>query len=164
MKSISTVVAGLLTLAGMGFPLNPSFTPEAVKAYKAKADSGDAEAQYLYSYALGTGCGVARNSQQDFLYVKKAADQGYKRAFRRLAYRYEKGIGVEADPEKAEEYYHEYVLWAQKAARQGDADAMVNLALCYESGKGGVKNLAKALGHLRTAAEMGSCMAQTTLA
>lgn len=41
MKSIMLSVCGLLDCVAGAFPLNPSFTPEAVMEYKAKADAGD---------------------------------------------------------------------------------------------------------------------------
>ena len=40
MKSIVLSICGLLACAAGAFPLNPSFTPEAVAAYKAKAGTG----------------------------------------------------------------------------------------------------------------------------
>ena len=46
--------------------VNPSFTTDAVSNYKAKADAGDAEAQYLYSLALMEGLGVGKNEKQAF--------------------------------------------------------------------------------------------------
>ena len=52
MKSLLVVVSALSAYASLAFPIDPSFTPEAVREYKMKADAGDAESQYLYSMAL----------------------------------------------------------------------------------------------------------------
>ncbi len=156
-------VIGMLASAAIGFPLNPSFTPEAVKEYKAKADVGDAEAQYLYSDALANGKGVAEDLPQAFIYAKKAADQGYERALRRVGLGYEQGWGGETNSVKAAECYSRFVTWATNAAEQGDANAQCSLGLMHEDGKGVKKDAKEAMKWWRKAAERGDARAETCL-
>ena len=162
-RSMLMSVVGLLASSAIGFPLNPSFTPEAVKEYKVKADAGDAEAQYLYSSALANGKGVAEDLPQAFIYAKKAADQGYERALRRVGLGYERGWGVESNSVKAAEYYSRFVTWATKAAEQGDANAQRSFGICYEYGNGVKKDAAEAVKWYRKAAEQGDASAQNNL-
>ena len=162
-KAMLMPVVGLLVSAAIGFPLNPSFTPEAVKEYKVKADLGDAEAQYLYSSALANGKGVSRDLPQALVYAKKAADQGYERALRRVGLGYERGWGVESNSVKAAECYSRFVAWATKAAEQGDANAQHSLGHCYFSGNGVEKDAKEAAKWYRKAAEQGIARAQFDL-
>ena len=162
-KSMLMSVVGLLASAAIGFPLNPSFTPEAVKEYKARADAGDAEAQYLYSFALANGQGVAEDLPLAFVYAKKAADQGYNRALRRVGNGYANGWGVETNAAKAAECYSKFVSWATKAAEGGDANAQSGLGWCYKNGDGVVKDMSEAVKWYRKAAEQGNASAQCCL-
>ena len=124
MKSIILSVWGLLACVAGAFPLNPSFTPEAVAAYKAKADAGDAEAQYLYSSALANGRGVAEDKPQAFVYAKKAAEQGYERVLRRVGLGYKEGLGIESNAVKAADCFVRFVKWATEVAEKGDANVL----------------------------------------
>ena len=163
MKRMLMVAICLLAFVAIGFPLNPSFTPEAVKEYKARADAGDAEAQYLYSFALANGQGVAEDLPLAFVYAKKAADQGYNRALRRVGNGYANGWGVETNAAKAAECYSKFVSWATKAAEGGDANAQRYLGLCYEYGEGVSKDMKEAVKWYRKAAEQGEANAQCGL-
>ncbi|HKR94532.1 MAG TPA: tetratricopeptide repeat protein, partial [Candidatus Angelobacter sp.] len=60
---------------------------------------------------------------------QKAAEQGDPRAQRDLAFMYERGFGVKADPAQA-------VEWNRKAAVQGNADAQLHLAKALDEGAG----------------------------
>lgn len=163
MKRILMTAMCFRVFMAIGFPLNPSFTPEAVKEYKAKADAGDAEAQYLYSSALANGKGVAEDLPQAFIYAKKAADQGYERALRRVGLGYERGWGIETNSAKAAECYSRFVTWATKAAEQGDANAQYNIGQCCFSGDGVAKDMKEAVKWWRKAAEQGLAYAQCNL-
>ena len=163
MKRMVMTSVCFFAFVAVGFPLNPSFTPEAVKEYKVKADAGDAEAQYLYSSALANGKGVAEDLPQAFAYAKKAVDQGYERALRRVGLGYEQGWGVESDAVKAAECYSRFVTWATKAAEQGDANAQRDLGFMYVNGQGVEKDAKEAVKWWRKAAEQGDVKAQTCL-
>ncbi|GBC14530.2 kinase-like domain-containing protein [Rhizophagus irregularis DAOM 181602=DAOM 197198] len=89
---------------------------------------------------------------------QKAADNGYKLAFYRLAtYYYYNGKEMGKNLEKA--FY-----WFQKAAENGDIAAMNNLAKCYENGEGTEKNLEKTFNWYQKAAENGDIAAMNNLA
>ena len=163
MKSNMMVVCGSQVCAADAFPLNPSFTPEAVAAYKAKADAGDAEAQYLYSSALANGRGVAEDKPQAFAYAKKAAEQGYERVLRRVGLGYKEGWGVESNAVKAADCFARFVKWATEAAEKGDANAQCNLGWCYEGGDGVESNMTEAVKWYRKAAEQGDVRGQISL-
>ena len=163
MKTFLTITSGLFLMVVTGFPINPSFSPNAVKKYKAKADEGDAEAQYLYSTALANGVGVTKNKTEAFVYAKKAVSQRYKRALRRLGLGYEEGWENTSDAVKAAKCYSIFVNWAKKVADEGDADAQYNLGVCYKYGKGVEKDETEAIKWIRKAAEQGYAMAQCNL-
>ena len=160
MKSLLMVVAGLALAVANGIPLNPSYTPEAVRGYKEKAEAGDAEAQYLYSRALLNGTGEAKDPVSGFVYAKKAVDQGCERALRPLGMCYENGWGVETNVAKAEECYTKFVSWARIASERGDVDAQWTLGFCYEFGNGVKKDAKEAVKWYRSAAELGSAEGQ----
>jgi TPR repeat protein len=81
------------------------------------------------------------------------ASDGNARAQFNLAYMYEFGISVDADPEHA-------VKWYRLAAEQGYARAQNFLGWMYEMGKGVAHDRAEALKWLRLAADQGSDDAQ----
>ena len=89
MKTLVALV--LMPMGALALELNPSFSPEAVAKYQERADAGDAEAQYLYSEALASGQGIAKNQSKAMEYAQKAAAQGFGLAFRRVGVGYENG-------------------------------------------------------------------------
>ena len=163
MKLSMLSICGLLACVVGAFPLNPSFTPEAVAAYKAKADAGDAEAQYLYSSALANGEGIAEDEPQAFVYAKKAAEQGYVRALYFVGRGYEKGWGIEANAAKAAECYAQYVAWASKVAERGDAEVQCKLGCLYYYGKGVKADMEAAVNLFRKSAESGDVNGECNL-
>lgn len=74
-----------------------------------------------------------------------------------LGERYEKGIDVEEDHEKAFYYY-------EKAAQTGDPAALNKLGNMYAQGKGCTKNASKAANYYLVAAEKGNKYAQHNIA
>ena len=105
MKSIILSVWGLLACVAGAFPLNPSFTPEAVAAYKAKADAGDAEAQRQYAMALAIGRGVAQDKSEAVKWFRKSAEQGNVIALCNLGWCFEHGQGVTKNMVEADQWY-----------------------------------------------------------
>ena len=137
MKSIILSVCCLLACVAGAFPLNPSFTPEAVAGYKAKADAGDAEAQYRYAMALAIGRGVAQDKSEAVKWFRKSAEQGDHRAQNCLGCCCAKGEGIAEDKVEA-------VKWFRKSAEQGNVIALCNLGWCFEHGQGVTKNMVEA--------------------
>jgi TPR repeat protein len=119
-KSIETV-SPAETVRGASAPIPPAddqFVPD----LRARAESGDPDAQWklggLYSY----GVGVARSDAEALKWYRRAADQGYGNAQVSLGVMYDKGEGVEKDQAEA-------LRWYQKAADQGDPNGQYDLGL-----------------------------------
>ena len=97
-----------------------------VGATTAKADQGDAEAQF----ALGFKCGAAEGAGQDLTqaagWYRKAAEQNHSLAQFNLGLMYAKGEGVPQDAAES-------VMWIRRAAHQGDAGAQFHLGIKYHS-------------------------------
>lgn len=120
---------------------------------------------------------------------REAAEQGHVRAACSLAFCYDRGKGVKADPAEAMKWYRaaaelgdiaaqfhvgychekgkgveadlaEAVQWYQKAAEGGHTRAACNLAACYAGGKGVEADPARALCWYERAAEQGDAEAQ----
>jgi TPR repeat protein len=107
--------------------------------YRAKAEQGQAEAQYYLGMIYRTGShGVAKDVPVSVTWLTKSAEQGHSRAQYYLGRTYfdfdGNTSGVAKDTPKA-------VSWWGKAAAQGDADAQEAFGFCYAKGFGGlVKN------------------------
>jgi len=114
--------------------------------YSAKAEQGQAEAQYNLGMIYRTGShGVAKNVPVSVTWLTKSAEQGHSRAQYYLGRTYfdfdGNTSGVAKDTPKA-------VSWWGKAAAQGDADAQEALGFCYAKGFGGlVKNETEAYAY-----------------
>jgi len=89
---------------------------------KAKADSGDADAQFGLGFKYANCDGAAQDYAQAAQWYLKAADQSHSLAQFNLAVMYANGQGVPKDDAKA-------LVWFQKAALQGDAGAQFNLGM-----------------------------------
>ena len=99
--------------------LQPSAIPPPFAETKAKAEAGDADAQFNLGVMYYQGLGVEQDLKEAVKWYQKAADQGdVAMAQFNLGVMYEKGKGVEQD-------FKEAVKWYQKAADQGDAMAQL---------------------------------------
>ena len=65
--------------------------------YKAKAEQGNAEAQFNLGFCYDDGRGVAKNAREAVKWYRKAAEQNYAPAQFNLGYCYANGQGVEKD-------------------------------------------------------------------
>ena len=79
---------------------------EKAKKYLLKgAELGDSYAQLNLAKQYFNGSDIIKkNENQGFVYAKLAADQGQPDACEIVAYCYNKGMGTNRDPKKAEEY------------------------------------------------------------
>lgn len=79
---------------------------EKAKKYLIKgAELGDSYAQRNLAWFYFNGSDILKkNDNQGFIYAKLAADQGQADAIEMVANCYERGIGTNRDPKKAEEY------------------------------------------------------------
>jgi TPR repeat protein len=153
------IVATVGLLALLPMQALAGMTPEEVKMFterKAKAEKGDAIAQYLLGYCYLTGAGVAKDAVESIKWFRKAADQDYAPAQNLLGIAYKAPRGVAKDDVES-------VKWFRKAADQGHAQAQYNLGGCYANGEGVAKDMVEAVKWLRKAADQGHAPAQTSL-
>lgn len=95
----------------------------------ARAQKGNAAAQYDLGVMYAQGQGVAQDYATAVSWFGKAADQGNAAAQSALGFMYARGQGVPQD-------YAAAVSWLRKAAEQGDAGAQYNLGSMYDDGSG----------------------------
>ena len=178
--------------SGQGPAQGPAKTAGIDPALMAKANAGNAEAEFLVGTKYELGAQVPKDPGQAAAWYRKAADKGYPQAEHSLGILYEFGTGVPADPATAAQWYRKaaeqgfapaqfslgllYVhgkgvpqdfaqalAWYGKAAQQKNSDALLNLAFLYHNGQGVPKDEARSFDLLRQAAEAGSADAQFQL-
>src|SRR4051794_26144099 len=116
---------------------------------KAKADSGDAEAQFALGLMYDLGIDVPRNYAESGKWYLKAANQGLAEAQFKLGVRYfEFG-------KQARENYTTAFTWFYRAANQGIAEAQFNIGLMYQLGRGVPTNKVEAYKWYNVAAAQG---------
>ena len=127
---------------------------KAVQLYRKAADNGHAEA----CYRIGRYYNFEKNDKRESVrWYTMAAERGNAAAMNDLAIRYERGEGVEKNPQKA-------FQWYQKAAEKGNVMAQTNMGVCYGTGLGVAQDYAEAAKWYQKAAEAGSASAQHFLA
>ena len=165
--------------------LEALFSPEG----KAKAEKGDAQAQYEMGLAYTDGAGVANDDVEALKWYRRAAEQGYSPAQTAIGNCYFTGRGVTSNWLEAVQWYDKAaeqgcaaaqerlgyccqfrysnsvaaVQWYRKAADQGYAAAQSSLAFCYLNGEGVAKDTAEAIRWYRKAADQGNVEAQIEL-
>jgi hypothetical protein len=130
-------------------PVVEPVNPEEIKA---KADAGDAAAQFKLGSLYANGDGVKRDTRTAANYYRLAADQGNTAAQIALGELYETGLGVTRDEAEA-------VRWYRKAADQGSPAGQYALAVMYLMGTGVAQNDAEALKWYRASADQGYALA-----
>jgi len=128
-----------------------SLTQSEVEEILAKAQSGDAEAQFWVGIMYGEGRLVARDFDKANQWFLKSAKQGYAPAQRMY------GPSIrERDSSVAER-------WLLRAAEQGDADAQYWLGVGYEQNWFGTTDVKEAVKWYQKAADNGNPDAQVEL-
>jgi TPR repeat protein len=128
-----------------------------VKALEARAEAGDAKAQFQLGLLHERGAGgVKRDFAKAFLWYAKAAPRGHLAAQNNLATLYTRGKGVERNHEEA-------VKWYRVAAMAGNDGAQSNLGWMYQNGLGVPKDYQQALNWYLLAAKAGNSSAQNNL-
>lgn len=165
------VLAIMAVLWAGPVPAGPAFT-EAYSAYKAgnrkkalaiwraEADKGHADAQWVVGNMFVSGDGMARpDPERAAFYYQRSAEQGYLEAQVSLATLYRLGRGVERDPETA-------ARWLQTAAAAGHPVAQSDLGDIFYGGENGevAINRADAFAWYGLAARNGVALAQLRLA
>jgi TPR repeat protein len=123
---------------------------------RAKAEQGDAVAQYNLGQMYYKGQGVTRNYAEAAKWFRKAAEQGLAEAQYNLGVMYREGEGVTRD-------YAEAAKLTRKAAEQEIAVAQYSLGLMYAKGQGVTRDYETAYIWLARAAAQGDENASKTL-
>ena len=123
------------------------------EAIKAKADQGDAHAQWSLALYYQLGAYVPKDAAEAVKWYRKAAEQGHAESQLTLGYDYDHGDGVAKDAVES-------VKWYRRAAEQGHASAQFNLGIDYYKGDGVTKDVGEAAKWFRKAAEQGHAGAQ----
>ncbi|MCE9560444.1 MAG: sel1 repeat family protein [Planctomycetes bacterium] len=148
-RSLSTSLR--VTFAAL-FLLVSAITPAADHAdLIAKAEKGDAPAQFELARKYVAGDGVAKDDAAALRWFRKAAAQDHTGAEVSLGAIYANGTGVPQDRAEA-------VRWYRKASLKGDMTAQYNLGLFADT-----KDEVSAVTWFRLAAEQGHMPAQFAL-
>jgi hypothetical protein len=123
---------------------------------RAKAEKGDAAAQFILGFDYQKGKGVKQDYTEAAMWYRKSAEQGDASAQFYLGLCYADGGSVGQDAMQA-------VNWYRKAAEQGDAPAQANLGYCYAKGNGVQQDYSEAVKWYRKAADQGEARAQVSL-
>jgi TPR repeat protein len=158
MKRFQAAVSNFITrlFSDRAPALKSGVVPAKFQEYRAKAEQGDAEAQFNLGFCYDDGRGVTKNYGEAVKWYRKAAEQDYAPAQFNLGYCYANGQGVRKDKAEA-------VKWFRKAAEQNYAPAQSNLGYCYDNGRGVEKDAEEATRWYRKAAEQGHPEAQSNL-
>jgi uncharacterized protein len=134
-------------------PTHPELNDADVSELKAKAEKGDASAQYDLGKAYKEGNGVIHNDELAVQWYRNAADRGNANAENDLGIMYRLGLGVNRDKEEA-------VRWYRKAAKQRNPQAIFNLGASYYNGDGVPSNPTLAYAWFLLAQDAGNPAAQ----
>lgn len=124
--------------------------------WQARAETGEAEAQYWLGNAYLRGNEVAIDTKKAVTWFEKAAKTGHPKSQYKLGYVYFTGKGVKKDYEKA-------YRWLHKSANRDYAPAQFFLAKLYSTGKGTQQDYQKAVFWLDKADEQGYWQAKAEL-
>ena len=124
----------------------------AFEVYKAKAELGDALAQYRLANVYFYGEGGLKDPAEALKWYLKAAQQGQVDAQYRLGFIYEQGLGVPVE-------YFESARWWRLAADQGHAGAQFSIGYCYGRGEGVPRNPTEAAKWFHKSADQGNASA-----
>ena len=105
-----------------------------LSATKARADDGDAEAQFSLGLKFAEGDGEEQDYVQAAMWYRKAADQNHSTAQFNLGIMYAKGQGVAVNDGDA-------LMWIRRAAERGEAEAQFNLGNRYHRASFGAQEM-----------------------
>jgi len=115
--------------AGPAAPRRNAAKAESATAYRAAAEQGFPQAQYNLALMYLEGRDVARDAQEAFAWMNKAALRGHAQAQYALGLMYERGDGTERD-------YRQALLWYLRSAEQDIVESQQRLGTLYERGLG----------------------------
>lgn len=130
---------------------------DAIRLFRAAAETGDGEAMTYMGVVYQWGEGVPKNANTAKEWYEKGANAGNGLAMNNLGYLYERGLGVPRDYQKAKEWY-------EKGVAAGDANAMRNLGHLFYQGYGVPVDDRRAREWYERSAISGSVMGMTDFA
>lgn len=137
MQNRTLIAAVLLLLFGACSP-SPKGVESLFQEYLAKAEQGDADAQYFVGSMYSDGkAGAPLNYALALKWYRRAAEQGNAQAMSSLGGMYDFGQGIHQD-------HAEAVRWYRGAAEQGDMLGQLYLAFKYQQGEGVPQNYVQA--------------------
>lgn len=170
-------------------PPEPPALSGAAARYLARAEAGEAAAQYDLAVLYANGEGVGQDYAAAAVWFRRAALAGNPAAAFNLGVLYARGLGVQQNADEAARWYRsaanrnypsaQYNLalayaegsgtpqdrvaaasWYHQAALRGVVPAMVNFAILYERGEGVEQSLPDAYAWYRAAAREGDGVAE----
>ena len=159
--SANRTIVFLTAQVFFAFALAVVFLPSAwagenLSTLRAKAEAGDATAQYELGKRYYRGQGVQIDYAKALYWARLSASQGNSFGENLLGLLYDDGNGVAQNYAKA-------LHWYRLAVRQGNAKAENNLGWLYADGDGVPQNISKAAYWLRLAAKHGYAPAKRNL-
>lgn len=181
-----------LALCWLLLVLSSGAAAESLQETMAKAQKGDAVAQWSLSLRYAKGIGVKQSWAKAKAWMEKSAAQGNLQAIGDLGVMYFRGYGVNqdyargrslleksangghpaaqfligkmyADGEGVKQDWDRARTWYEKAAAQGDAKAQFLLGDIYANGQGVKRDWVQARAWYEKAAVQGDAEAQTTM-
>jgi uncharacterized protein len=145
-KLVILVVAVAVVAGAVWYSAHRSRGVLDIKSLRARAEKGQAQAQYVLggAYYMGT-FGVRQDMSEAFKWYTKAAGQGLDLAQCALGGMYQDGVSVSEDDKAA-------AAWYAKAAEQGLVAAQYSLGLMYARGEGVAEDNVEAYKWLMLAA------------
>ena len=129
-----------------------------------KSAAGNKFAQYSLGSLYFYGNGVVQNYKKAFEYYKLSADQDNAYACYEIAKMLRDGIGVEKNPEQAEEYFQKaYSGFYKIAADNPDEKILYRLGVMTFSGTGCDADRELGIEYIKQSAELGNEYAQAFL-
>jgi hypothetical protein len=154
---LGLILALPLLVSQTGFAQQSDADGKKLAEIRAKAEKGDAKAQWELGKAFSNGeFGLEKDQQEAFKWIRKAAEQNNAQAQGGLGFLYMYGQGVAQNTAEA-------LKWYREGAEHNDSISQNNLAYCYYYGLGIAKNETEAVKWYREAAEQNFALSQYML-
>ncbi len=118
----------LAALLAAGFLCQATEDSTDLSQLTARAESGDAEAQFQLGRAYYRGQGVPKDETKAVEWIGKAAAQGNADAMTSMGFFHAQGIGMPRDEQKA-------IGWFRRGSEAGSPKSQLNLGLMLRQGK-----------------------------
>ena len=143
----ASILLGDYLVSGVGTK-TPATDEGVALLRKAATQNEDARAQYLLGKIYSDGVLVKRDYKEGYKWLRKAASQGYVKAYAMLALYYRNGYGeVQVD-------YQKMLDFINRGVKANQSDAIAFLGRCYLEGTGVKQDVKKAVSYFRTSANM----------